>query len=147
MVTCARRGWQSGGGLYIAGTAMLANTNIYSNHAQAVCSSFELPLTLCQVYTALDEVHTALDEVEPTHAHFIPGTGGWWPPRILSRRSNFRVDQRVRKHGGRKCVQPLVPRVVSSAPRWNAMLAAFDTGWRRALHRRHGNAGQHQRVC
>ena len=33
-VTCAR-GWQTGGGLYIAGTATLTNSNVYQNEARA----------------------------------------------------------------------------------------------------------------
>ena len=36
-------GWQ-GGGLYIAGTAMLTNTNVYANQADEVCSPFEISL-------------------------------------------------------------------------------------------------------
>ena len=38
---CAR-GWQKGGGLYIAGTATLTNTNVYSNRADRVSPPFEL---------------------------------------------------------------------------------------------------------
>ena len=34
---CARC-WQYGGGLYIVGTAMLTNTNVYQNRARYVCS-------------------------------------------------------------------------------------------------------------
>ena len=29
-----RRGWQDGGGLYVAGTASLTNTNVYANLAR-----------------------------------------------------------------------------------------------------------------
>ena len=43
-VTCAR-GWQRGGGLYIAGTATLTDTNVYANRADEVCSPFELSLS------------------------------------------------------------------------------------------------------
>ena len=39
-VTCAR-GWQSGGGLHILGTATLTNTNVNSNQASSVCSPLE----------------------------------------------------------------------------------------------------------
>ena len=39
------RGWQGGGGLYIAGTATLTNTNVYENQAGEVCSPFELSLS------------------------------------------------------------------------------------------------------
>ena len=35
-------GWQYGGGLHIAGTATLTNTNVYDNRAGFVCSHFEL---------------------------------------------------------------------------------------------------------
>ena len=37
--------WQGGGGLYIAGTATLTNTNVYENQAGEVCSPFELSLS------------------------------------------------------------------------------------------------------
>ena len=36
-VTCAH-GWQDGGGLDIAGTATLTDTNVYENQADMVCS-------------------------------------------------------------------------------------------------------------
>ena len=39
-------GWQDGGGLYIAGTATLTNTNVYENQANYVCSPFEHSLNL-----------------------------------------------------------------------------------------------------
>ena len=35
--------WQTGGGLFIGGTATLTNTNVYDNQAGGVCSPFELP--------------------------------------------------------------------------------------------------------
>ena len=43
IVTCAH-GWQNGwgGGLFIAGTATLTDTNVYANEAGYVCSPFEL---------------------------------------------------------------------------------------------------------
>ena len=37
--------WQAGGGLHIAGTATLTNTNAYSNQADRVCLPFELFLS------------------------------------------------------------------------------------------------------
>ena len=40
---CAH-GWQGGGGLYIIGTAMLINTNVYDNRAGTVCLPSELSL-------------------------------------------------------------------------------------------------------
>ena len=40
---CAH-GWQGGGGLYIIGTAMLINTNVYDNRADTVCLPSELSL-------------------------------------------------------------------------------------------------------
>ena len=40
-MSCAH-GWQDGGGLFIAGTATLTNTNVYANQAGYVCSPFEL---------------------------------------------------------------------------------------------------------
>jgi hypothetical protein len=43
-LTLLSRGWQ-GGGLLISGTAMLTNTNVYSNQAESVCSLFEPSVT------------------------------------------------------------------------------------------------------
>ena len=43
-VTCAH-GWQDGGGLFIAGTATLTNTNVYQNEAIYVCSLLEPSVT------------------------------------------------------------------------------------------------------
>ena len=42
-VTCAYV-WQYGGGLHIAGTATLTNTNVYSNQIRLVCLPFERSL-------------------------------------------------------------------------------------------------------
>ena len=37
---------QTGGGLYIVGTATLTNTNVYKNQADTVCSPFEHSVSL-----------------------------------------------------------------------------------------------------
>ena len=37
--------WQDGGGLYIAGTATLTDTNVYKNQADEVCSPVEPSLS------------------------------------------------------------------------------------------------------
>ena len=46
-VTCAHD-WQFGGGLYIAGTATLTNTNVYANQVDTVCLPLKCPCTFIQ---------------------------------------------------------------------------------------------------
>ena len=50
--TCAH-GWQDGGGLAIAGTATLTDTNVYENQARWVCSPVEPCLSTRTVHVLM----------------------------------------------------------------------------------------------
>ena len=67
-VACAHR-WQHGGGLYIAGTATLTNTNVYENHADRVRLPFERSLNYLSSSAPL----------ELTPSFFL---AGWWHRRL-----------------------------------------------------------------
>ena len=125
-VTCAH-GWQDGGGLFIAGTATLTNTNVYQNEAIYVCSLLEPSVTF-----------------HPSPRWNVTCARGWQAGGgLLIDGTATLTNTNVYDNQASLVCSPF--ELSSSAP-LERYVCSWLAGWRGTRHPGHGNADRHQSV-